>query len=122
MKPRLLANENFPAPAVRRLREAGFDVSHVAEGHAGLSDEQVLAIAVTEDRWVLTFDRDYGELLFARRRPAPPCLVYLRLPHYRPEQPADFVLPLLAEPSEWLGFYVTVEGQRLRKRPLLSPV
>jgi len=35
---------------------------------------------------VLTFDSDYRELLFARRRPASPCLVYLRLPHYRPKQ------------------------------------
>ncbi|CAG1023010.1 hypothetical protein MTYM_02142 [Methylococcales bacterium] len=31
MKPKLLANENFPAPSVAVLREAGFDVFYIAE-------------------------------------------------------------------------------------------
>jgi hypothetical protein len=36
MKPRLLANENFPAPSVRHLRDRGYDVLAVTENHAGL--------------------------------------------------------------------------------------
>lgn len=36
MKPLLLANENFPIPAVAVLRDQGYDVVAVAESHARL--------------------------------------------------------------------------------------
>ena len=71
MKPRLLANENFPTPSIRLLRDRGYNVAAVAEGHGGLADPDVLALAVTERRWIVTFDRDYGELIFARGLSAP---------------------------------------------------
>lgn len=58
MKPRLLTNENFPAPSIRHLRERGYDIAAVAEGSGGLKDVEVLALAVTEQRWIVTFDRD----------------------------------------------------------------
>jgi predicted nuclease of predicted toxin-antitoxin system len=61
MKPRLLANENFPAPSIRLLRDGGYDVTAVAESGASLADSDVLELAVTEKRWIVTFDRDYGE-------------------------------------------------------------
>ena len=59
MNPRLLVNENFPAPSVAWLRHLGYDVYFVTEPGKGLTDREVLAIAVSEQRWVLTFDRDY---------------------------------------------------------------
>lgn len=31
---------------------------------SGISDPQVIAIAQAEDRVILTFDKDYGELIF----------------------------------------------------------
>ena len=63
MKPRLLANENFPAPSVQVLRSRGYDVVAVAERGAALGDTGVLALAEAEQRWIVTFDRDYGELI-----------------------------------------------------------
>ena len=48
MKPRLLANENFPAPSVQHLRDRGHDIASVAEGGGGLSDSEVLARGVGE--------------------------------------------------------------------------
>ena len=35
MKPKPLAKENFPAPSVAVLRQAGFDVFSIAEGTGG---------------------------------------------------------------------------------------
>lgn len=61
---RLLANENFPGPAIRLLRERGIDVVWVAERMPAATDAEVLACARAEGRWLLTFDRDYGELVF----------------------------------------------------------
>ncbi len=72
-----LANENFPLPSVHRLRGAGHEVAAIASEEPGLPDERVLERAVAKSRVILTFDRDYGRLIFdlglARRtRRAPP--------------------------------------------------
>ena len=45
MKPRLLANENVPAPSVTLLRNAQFSVLAIAESYPGLSDRSVLDLA-----------------------------------------------------------------------------
>ena len=50
MSPKLLANENFPLPAVRLLREAGVDVETVLDVMPAASDEDVLAYARREQR------------------------------------------------------------------------
>lgn len=63
---RLLADENVPAPAVAALRAAGHDVLHVAESVPGSSDDAVLALAADEQRVLLKFDKDFGELAFRR--------------------------------------------------------
>ncbi len=76
--PALLANENVPAPLTTQLRASGLTVSAVAELMPGASDRAVLQHAHQQGLWVLTFDRDYGELVFARAVPPPPAIIYLR--------------------------------------------
>ena len=120
--PLLLVNENFPAPATQVLRAAGIDVKSVSDTAAGIADEQVLAMACDEQRWLITFDQDYGELLFARRLPAPPAVVLVREPHYLPAEPASWLLPLLADPHEIEGYFCVLRRNGLRKRPLLRRV
>lgn len=114
----LLANENWPRPALLALRAAGLDVQAVAETMPRASDAQVLRHAAAEGRWVLTFDRDYGELVFARAVPPPPAIVYLRQGSYPPAWPAQVVLDLLPR-ADWVrGHLVVVSGRALRRRPL----
>ena len=69
MSVKLLANENFPAPAIRRLRAEGVDVLSVAEIMPASSDAEVLAFARQEGRWIVTFDRDYGDMVIRHRMP-----------------------------------------------------
>jgi hypothetical protein len=38
-----LADENFPRPALEALRQAGFGVAWISEGHSGAAGEDVLA-------------------------------------------------------------------------------
>jgi predicted nuclease of predicted toxin-antitoxin system len=116
---RMLANENWPRPSLLRLRDAGLDVASVSELMPRASDTEVLRRAAAEGRWVLTFDRDYGELVFARAVPPPPAIVYLRQGAYAPTWPADAVLGLLAQ-ADWVaGHLVVVQDRSLRRRPLL---
>lgn len=118
MKPRLLANENFPAPSVQHLRDTGYNVTAVAEGGGGLKDPEVLALAVAEQRWIVTFDRDYGELIFARGLAAPPAVVLFRMRSYRPDTAGLFLAALLESGNQFEGHFVLVDEAGLRKRPL----
>lgn len=115
----LLVNENFPAPSVRHLRAAGWDVVSVSETAPGADDREVLARAVRERRWLVTFDRDYGDLIFARGNEPPPALILLRVPSYRPEQPAQWLMDLTQDQQSLLGTFAVFNGRSVRKRPFL---
>jgi predicted nuclease of predicted toxin-antitoxin system len=118
MTRRLLANENFPAPSVRLLRDLGHDVLSVAEEGEALTDNAVLAKASSDQRWIVTFDRDYGELIFARSVPAPPAVILFRLKSYRPDAPGQMLTELLDSGSEFEGYFVIVDEGGVRRRPL----
>lgn len=67
---RLYANENFPLPVVERLRELGHDVMTTTEAgrhDQALSDEDVLAFAISEARAVLTLNRRHFIRLHAQQ-------------------------------------------------------
>lgn len=63
-----LADESCAGPVIRALREAGHDIVAIAEVAKGATDEQVLERALNEKRVLITEDRDFGELVYARRR------------------------------------------------------
>jgi predicted nuclease of predicted toxin-antitoxin system len=114
----LLVNENFPAPALQALREAGIDVVAVVETMRGASDEAILAAAREQDRWLVTFDRDYGELVYKSGLPCPPALLYLRQESFPPVHAATLVLRALADPAQTEGFFCTIGDALVRRRPL----
>lgn len=118
MKPPLLTNENFPAPALRRLRELGFDVVAVSEVMPGADDEAVLSFARESGRWLVTFDRDYGELVFLRGLPTPPAVIYIRQEAVPPAVPADWLAAFLDTPDAEAGYFVTLGGTTIRRRSL----
>ena len=73
---KFLADENFPLPSVRILSTARHGIVAVVLESPGVADETVLERAVREARVLLTFDRDYGSLLYQRGLPAPGGIVY----------------------------------------------
>jgi predicted nuclease of predicted toxin-antitoxin system len=116
---RFLANENFPLPSVHRLRQAGHDVSAISEDSPGVKDGIVLARASQEQRIVLTFDRDYGELIYRLGLPAPAGVIYYRFDPRTPEEPAEQLLRLFSLPGVLLDQkFTVVERGQLRQRPL----
>ena len=61
---KLLADENIEREFIAALRETGFDVISIWENHIGITDDEVLQIAVDEKAVILTYDTDFGELVF----------------------------------------------------------
>jgi predicted nuclease of predicted toxin-antitoxin system len=114
---RFLADENVPADAVDGLRAAGHDVLWIATGFSGLADLAVLTKAAEDERVLLTFDNDFGELVFRGRRPA--CGVVLFRTGPAPVGVlASLVLTVIAGGDEWVGYFSVVKGNRLRRVPL----
>jgi predicted nuclease of predicted toxin-antitoxin system len=116
---RFLANENIPMPSVRHLRQAGHDVAAIVEDSPGISDRDILARAASEQRYILTFDRDYGELIYRRGLPPPPGVIYFRFNPLTPTELAEHHILLIGQPSIALhGQFNVVERKALRQRPL----
>jgi predicted nuclease of predicted toxin-antitoxin system len=63
-----LADESRARPVILALREAGHDVVAIVEIARGATDDQVLERALKEKRVLITEDRDFGELVYARGR------------------------------------------------------
>jgi predicted nuclease of predicted toxin-antitoxin system len=117
---RLLADENIPRPSILQLREQGHDVEAVAEFAAGMHDTDVLAHARDHEQILLTFDRDFGELLYRRAAPAPAGVIYLRFVPASPEEPAQVLQKLFAiEDFQLTGRFTVINREHVRQRPLL---
>lgn len=63
-----LADESCARPVIQALRKAGHDVAAIAEIARGATDSQVLERELKEKRVLITEDRDFGELVYARGR------------------------------------------------------
>ena len=116
---RLLLNENVPLASIRLLRSLGYDAVAVAEIQPGASDSWVLQLAHRERRLLVTFDRDYGELIFRRALPQPLGLIYLRFAPASPEEPAHFLQQLLQRQDlSREGQFTVADREQIRQRPL----
>ena len=67
---RFLSDENVDARLVPRLRRLGHDAATIASDHpTSLSDVDLLQLANSELRILITNDHDLGELVVAKRLP-----------------------------------------------------
>ena len=76
---RFLADECCDFAAVRALRTEGHDVLAVSEFQHRSVDAQLMNLALTEDRILLTEDKDFGWLVFAGRMDSPG-VIFIRFP------------------------------------------
>lgn len=114
-----LADENFPVPSIHRLRQAGHDVLAVIATAPGSADKDILVWAAHQQRIILTFDRDFGELIFHFRAETITGVVYFRLEPANPEEPAELLLRLLDTPDIVLNKrFTVVERRQIRQRAL----
>ena len=90
---RILADENFPRPALAALREAGWDVFSIAEECP-------------------------GELIFRHGLPAGSGVVLFRITPESPGEAADVALALAESGKELRGSFCVVTRDRIRVRPL----
>jgi predicted nuclease of predicted toxin-antitoxin system len=115
---RFLANENFPGAAVTALEAAEHDVIWVRTAAPGSSDAQVLAWAAREERILLTFDKDFGELARGSALPLTCGIVLLRTPMPKSDDVGQQLADLITARDDWAGHFSVIEPGRVRMRPL----
>jgi hypothetical protein len=115
---RFLADENFPGPAVRTLASRGHDVVWVRLTSPGASDQEILAQALSEERVLLTFDKDFGDL--ARRSPlrGSSGVVPFRMPMPGRDRVGLVIADAITARDDWVGHFSVVEPGRVRMRPI----
>jgi predicted nuclease of predicted toxin-antitoxin system len=119
---RVSANENVPGAAVAALRAHGHDVWWCAETSPGLTDHEVLDRAYADRRIVLTFDKDFGELVFQRGLPAAGVVLF-RVAASSPEAMADLVVRFVTDYADALANHFSIvsdDPARVRIVPLPS--
>ena len=117
---KFLANENFPIPSMKLLRERGFDITHVAENCPSEKDRVIMSMAREQGRIIITFDRDYGELVFKYHLPSPAGVIYLRFNPMYPTEAGEVIINLLGlSVISFSGkFTVVSSDSHIRQRPL----
>jgi predicted nuclease of predicted toxin-antitoxin system len=111
---KIRANENIPGDVVDRLRAEGHDVLWVRTSFAGASDDVVLARASSEGRLLITFDKDFGELVFARGQAASHGVVLFRIDMPSPLVTANKVATAIRSRSDWAGHFSAVDDNKVR--------
>jgi predicted nuclease of predicted toxin-antitoxin system len=112
-----LANENFPLPSIKYLRAQGLDVTSIQEEFQGISDLEVVKIAQLQHKIILTFDSDYGELIFRYSLENPPSVIYFRDKGNSPQH-AGKVLSTLIKGTDlvFTNSFTVVEKEAIRQR------
>jgi predicted nuclease of predicted toxin-antitoxin system len=64
---RLLADVNFPGPLVERLRALGHDFIWARSDCPGWKDKALIELAESQQRIVLTLDKDFWQISFQRK-------------------------------------------------------
>jgi predicted nuclease of predicted toxin-antitoxin system len=117
---KFMADENFPRQAVVLLREAGLDVSWISEEASGASDDHVLALCSANERVLLTFDKDFGELAFHQKQRAQCGVVLFRVRSKNPDEVAAIARATLLASREWRGHFSVITRFGVRMRPLAT--
>ena len=114
---KLLANENFPYKSINYLKAKGYDIISIGMDNPSIKDSEVMTIAINEGRTILTFDRDYGELIFRHNYKPENGVIYLRLDEYEPEQPGHIIEEIITNKEIDLTRALTVVDKNgLRQR------
>lgn len=115
---KLLADENQHPNVVARLRAEGFAVEFIQESSPGAQDEDILARPDIGALLLLTYDRDFGDLIFNHGLPSPAAILYTRLSRAEPDRIASRLLALL-KAGIATGHMITItkDGERTKPFP-----
>ncbi|OGX02787.1 MAG: hypothetical protein A2Y00_08210 [Omnitrophica WOR_2 bacterium GWF2_43_52] len=113
-----MANVNIEKPVVDSLLKKGFDVKWVTDIDKKMPDTRVCEIANSENRIILTNDKDFGEIVFLQKKIVQG-IVLLRIKGQDAMEKAGLIERLLDKyPSKIIRHFVVVTKEKFRFIPL----
>src|SRR3989442_7333068 len=111
---RFLADESCDFGVVRALRAAGHDVSAVADIVPRAEDSAVIALALREERIVLSEDKDFGRLVFAEGQPSAG-VILIRFPARARRRLPEAIVEFIRQHGDRLSeSFAVVSPRRIR--------
>jgi len=115
---RIALNENISSTVAAELLSRGHDVLAVKESMRGAKDADILSRAQDESRVLVTQDKDFGELAYARRLPADCGIILFRLSGKSPDADNRRIVEVIESRNDWRGHFAVATDDRVRLRPL----
>ncbi len=115
---KFLADENIPLRAVEKLRDSGIEITSIIEESPGLSDEGVLRLSAERETVLITFDKDFGSLVFKGREKSFG-VILLRFPPKSPDFVFDMLKILFKSGIDFERKFTVMRKDKIRVVPLL---
>jgi predicted nuclease of predicted toxin-antitoxin system len=111
---RFLVDECVGPSVVRWLRDNGHDATSAYEDCHGWEDETILKKAFSEERIVITLDKDFGDMVF--RMKLPHCgIILLRCGYCGPAKKISMMEKIFSRPElELPGSFIVVTETGIR--------
>ena len=109
---KFVTDESLDFPIVTALRKTEHDMYSIREESPRMSDDQVLKIANSQKRILLTGDKDFGELVF-RLKLVSSGIILLRLPELSNQKKTEIVTHCIEQHQDKLksSFCVITSGK-----------
>jgi predicted nuclease of predicted toxin-antitoxin system len=91
---KLIADENIPLETIYLLKSRGVDIISLSDTLKGLNDKTVLQEANATDRFLVTFDHDFAQLVFKEKRQTKGIILLMFVPK-SPQQIAKRIQQVL---------------------------
>ncbi|MGB9806351.1 MAG: DUF5615 family PIN-like protein [Thermoproteota archaeon] len=114
---KFLADENVPIMAIEELKKKGVNIVSILEISSGLSDKEVLNLANKQGRIVVTFDMDFGRLIFKEKLKVSG-VILLRIIPKSPQHIAEKIMSLLTSSFPIENCFLVVKEDRVRIIPM----
>ncbi len=103
----IVADENIDFRLIKRLRENDFDVFSIAESSFGIMDTNVLIIATERNSFLITEDKDFGDLAIRDSKPHNGILL-IRRKRLKALEQIDIIMDIILNRSEELKQHFSV--------------
>ena len=117
MPQKFLADENIPLDVVQQLQKDDINIISQSIINPGTDDNQILSYALKEQRVIITFDKDFGELIFKTQKKSSG-VILLRVHIQSVEYAYSLLKKVLALKVSFNTSFCVVEPHRMRIIPL----
>jgi len=115
---KFIADVNVEKTAVDYLLMRGYDIKWIPEYSCEISDEDLLQLANTEKRILITNDKDFGELIFLQKKLSTGIILF-RVKGQRPHEKVKLTRKLLqGYQNKLLHYFIVITKNKFRFIPM----